>query len=153
RVVQINFNAWHYIDANLWASLATRIFGGLSDFVEQTHRSDERYQRLVAELTAARERFREAERRLDDASQAVARAEGAVATAARPTVQTVSESDPALQDAVETITSGLGLPPDTEIATLKDSVQDLSRLTARVRMGWRGEQSRRTKAAAFAAAV
>jgi Skp family chaperone for outer membrane proteins len=30
RVVQIEFNAWHYHDTNLWASLAMRIFEGLA---------------------------------------------------------------------------------------------------------------------------
>jgi KAP-like P-loop domain-containing protein/caspase domain-containing protein/WD40 domain-containing protein len=29
NVRQITFNAWHYVDANLWASLITRIFDGL----------------------------------------------------------------------------------------------------------------------------
>jgi hypothetical protein len=29
-IVQITFNAWHYMDANLWATLAVRIFEGLS---------------------------------------------------------------------------------------------------------------------------
>lgn len=29
RVAQIEFNAWHYIDSNLWASLAVRIFEGI----------------------------------------------------------------------------------------------------------------------------
>lgn len=31
HVAQINFNAWHYVDANLWASLACRIFEGLDE--------------------------------------------------------------------------------------------------------------------------
>jgi len=31
NVRQITFNAWHYADANLWASLASTIFDGLSD--------------------------------------------------------------------------------------------------------------------------
>ncbi len=29
--VQVKFNAWHYVDTNLWASLVTRIFEGLSE--------------------------------------------------------------------------------------------------------------------------
>lgn len=36
NIVQIRFNAWHYADGNLWASLMTRIFDGLSSYgVEQ----------------------------------------------------------------------------------------------------------------------
>lgn len=30
-VIQIPFNAWHYLDTTLWASLATRIFEGISE--------------------------------------------------------------------------------------------------------------------------
>ena len=30
RVAQIEFNAWHYVDSDLWASLASHIFDGLS---------------------------------------------------------------------------------------------------------------------------
>ncbi len=30
RATQIEFNAWHYVDSDLWASLASRIFDGLS---------------------------------------------------------------------------------------------------------------------------
>lgn len=31
RAAQIEFNAWHYVDTNLWASLASHIFDGLSN--------------------------------------------------------------------------------------------------------------------------
>jgi LysM repeat protein len=31
RAAQIEFNAWHYIDSDLWASLASHIFDGLSE--------------------------------------------------------------------------------------------------------------------------
>ena len=30
RVAQIEFNAWHYVDSDLWASLATHIFDGIA---------------------------------------------------------------------------------------------------------------------------
>lgn len=30
NIAQIRFNAWHFVDANLWASLITRIFDGLA---------------------------------------------------------------------------------------------------------------------------
>jgi hypothetical protein len=31
RIAQIEFNAWHYMDTNLWASMAARIFEGLME--------------------------------------------------------------------------------------------------------------------------
>jgi hypothetical protein len=46
RAAQIEFNAWHYVDSDLWASLASRIYDGLSrelclreEKVEQTRRT------------------------------------------------------------------------------------------------------------------
>jgi peptidoglycan hydrolase-like protein with peptidoglycan-binding domain len=32
KILQINFNSWHYSDANLWASLITKIFDDLNNF-------------------------------------------------------------------------------------------------------------------------
>ena len=34
RVAQIDFNAWHYADANLWASIATRLFDRLAEEIQ-----------------------------------------------------------------------------------------------------------------------
>jgi hypothetical protein len=31
KIIHINFNAWHYIDSNIWASLATGIFEGIAE--------------------------------------------------------------------------------------------------------------------------
>ena len=35
-VVQIRFNAWHYMDANLWASMVDEVFRGLAQELEKT---------------------------------------------------------------------------------------------------------------------
>ena len=37
NIVQLRFNAWHYIDENLWASLANAIFEGLDDALATQH--------------------------------------------------------------------------------------------------------------------
>lgn len=39
-IAQIHFNAWSYMDANLWASIVTRIFEGLNDYIKQNVSSD-----------------------------------------------------------------------------------------------------------------
>lgn len=36
RVCQIEFNAWHYVDTNLWACLAKKIFDDLADEIKDT---------------------------------------------------------------------------------------------------------------------
>lgn len=48
-IVQIEFNAWHYMDANLWASLAVCIFQGLAAGTGVQHGRDEAGE-LLAEL-------------------------------------------------------------------------------------------------------
>jgi len=48
-IVQIEFNAWHYMDANLWASLAVRIFEGLSVGGDADH-DDHEAAELLAQL-------------------------------------------------------------------------------------------------------
>jgi Protein kinase domain/KAP family P-loop domain len=61
-VRQITFNAWHYVDANLWASLVTRIFDGLlgdtDDQMEpptlgQREDQERRRRRLLTQLESA----------------------------------------------------------------------------------------------------
>jgi tetratricopeptide (TPR) repeat protein len=50
-VVQIWFNAWHYIDANLWASLMARIWEELARQARvQDGEIDERYKELIRNL-------------------------------------------------------------------------------------------------------
>jgi WD40 repeat protein len=65
-VCQIEFNAWHYIDTNLWASLASKIFNQLATM---DHRPD--MQQMMQDLPSVRtlrqnteERRRQAETRL-----------------------------------------------------------------------------------------
>jgi WD40 repeat protein len=79
-VVQIRFNAWHYMDANLWASLAVEIFFRLASptlsTLEQEEDKAEKQRerilmrldtsrRLVAELAQARERAEEERKRVE----------------------------------------------------------------------------------------
>ena len=47
---QIRFNAWHYSDANLWASLADEIFEQLADHVREPEEDPEAARRRALEL-------------------------------------------------------------------------------------------------------
>jgi hypothetical protein len=51
---QITFNAWHYADSNLWASLASEIFGGLAD-------SENELDGLIAALDSSRLQLEDAD--------------------------------------------------------------------------------------------
>lgn len=90
RVVQIDFNAWHYSDANLWASLVTRIYEALYAELKGEEPTDEKTRRLIreqvqqaeeeveaaeAQVKAAKERVEAAETDLQAARQQRARQE------------------------------------------------------------------------------
>ncbi|MFV0676922.1 P-loop NTPase fold protein [Variovorax sp. tm] len=53
RVVQIRFNAWHYVDTNLWASLVDHIFTELDRATSTKQRS--KSEQLFEQLATARE--------------------------------------------------------------------------------------------------
>lgn len=40
-IVQIHFNAWSYMDANLWASFVSKIFEGLNEYITENSKSQE----------------------------------------------------------------------------------------------------------------
>ena len=55
RVAQINFNAWHYVDTNLWASLVSHILESLAAYLTPSKTPEEQRAALVGELASAKE--------------------------------------------------------------------------------------------------
>ncbi|MGX9966458.1 P-loop NTPase fold protein [Roseomonas sp. F4] len=89
-IVQIRFNAWHYVDTNLWASLVTHIFTELDRWVMRQSSPDaageaaELFERLATARTLSLEAARQLVRRRQDLRQATvqfAAAETALAEA------------------------------------------------------------------------
>jgi hypothetical protein len=77
NVAQIRFNAWSFSDANLWASLAVEIFGGLRDEVARIEgKTTDRGDALLAEITGraelAKASLETAKRAAEDARRAIA---------------------------------------------------------------------------------
>jgi hypothetical protein len=62
RVAQITFNAWHYVDANLWASLVSHILEKLVETIVPSEDDARVRKKLVSELDTAKELRAEAER-------------------------------------------------------------------------------------------
>jgi hypothetical protein len=65
-VVSIWFNAWHYMDANLWASMVTRIFDQLAQHLSGDAREDaveQARKQLYGRLAASQDLLADAERR------------------------------------------------------------------------------------------
>jgi hypothetical protein len=53
-IVQINFNAWHYADANLWASLVSHLLDGLSRHLAPAPSAAQKQAVLAGELASAK---------------------------------------------------------------------------------------------------
>ncbi len=49
-IAQIHFNAWSYLDANLWASIVTRIFEGLNEYIGNDTLATENKKKIEKEL-------------------------------------------------------------------------------------------------------
>ena len=52
HIRQVHFNAWHYVDGNLWASLAATIFEGLVEKADPTVKEQKRIKAGEATKTA-----------------------------------------------------------------------------------------------------
>jgi len=73
--VEIEFNAWHASDANLWASLVTDIFDKIWERVDESPSPEKMRQSLLAAIQEAGGAMHEAESRLEEARTALATAE------------------------------------------------------------------------------
>ena len=61
NIVQIKFNAWHYVEANLWASLVSHIFDNLSfSEQEEQQKAEKRKQLFLSKLSSTLEEQRKA---------------------------------------------------------------------------------------------
>lgn len=75
NVVQIEFNAWHYIESNLWASLVQHIFDSLDAWLQaQEGGGAEVVDALFAQLATVKEMKREAAERQAEAERVLAEA-------------------------------------------------------------------------------
>lgn len=60
RVAQITFNAWHYAEPNLWASLVTRVFDELAAIISPAEPVEDTRARLLAEVSEGKQRREQA---------------------------------------------------------------------------------------------
>ena len=77
RAPQIEFNAWHFVDANLWASLVTHLFGELHReiFGERPSPEAQKAEQLYEELETTQKRVEALEREVRAATDLVTDAE------------------------------------------------------------------------------
>jgi len=133
RVVQIRFNAWHYVDTNLWASLVDHIFTELDRATSAKQRS--KSEQLFEQLATARELTLESAEALVKTREEQERAALAVADSERHLAQAElrANSSPKIywdairKDFLEKIESG-----KTELLEAADRL-GLSRLETDIR--------------------
>jgi hypothetical protein len=133
HIVQIDFNAWHYVEGNLWASMVEHILENLRVTDDQRPTiTEQMQQRWIANLGFTERAKDEADKKNTEAAARVSRAETAVQTARntheekKKALQTLSGKNAArnfkLSGAVQVITdllAPLGLKP------LSDAVADV----------------------------
>lgn len=121
RIVQIEFNAWHYVDANLWASLVSYIFQSLE---KGNSESDEAkvirelkiattaraaasaaLERAKAELSSVKERMERQEKLIEGDIGQLARIAGACAWDGFR--EELGKSDPKLKQDIENLEQNL----------------------------------------------
>lgn len=144
RVVQVWFNAWHYMESNLWASLAARVFEELAGHLAS--RTDlpsaardalfERLQESQGVLAEAVSERKEADARLAqirDAREAKeASFSATAATAIRAATATLS-ADPEIQHKLREAKDRLGLSAaQADVAAAEEQVRQLRSLGGRI---------------------
>jgi hypothetical protein len=148
KVVQIRFNAWHYIDANLWASLVTYILDKL--YASLSEDKTDPWKKAVADLEQAQGLHEEAKHVHQQAKVSVTEAENALQDARNERVKREKE----LRTQFSALTSVLADTSRTELDKIvKDlgldesvsTVEELSKEIGELRM--RGESMAGTLAA------
>ncbi|MEV1116747.1 P-loop NTPase fold protein [Actinosynnema sp. NPDC049800] len=117
RVVQIGFNAWHYADTNLWASLADVIFRALAEPDPGPERRRSELQRVLAEKLDRRVELGKVNQR---AEAEVARLKAKVDEADQEHVSgtrdliTALRESTALQDRLDRVWKRIGVADEVE---------------------------------------
>jgi len=106
RVAQIEFNAWHFSDSNLWASLVTRIYEGLDRELNKEKETAEAIKKKIIQA-----QIREAEAEATEAESQLTLAKGRVNEAQRNLQakrKARAEKEDSLQGAIGSISDLLG---------------------------------------------
>lgn len=97
EIVQITFNAWNYIDTNLWASLTSEIFEALAAALatRRGNDSEEERARVLAATSSSHAVLAEAEQKKAEADEALRKVEEQLAALSDSKAEIESRLDPA----------------------------------------------------------
>jgi KAP-like P-loop domain-containing protein/lipase (class 3)/lamin tail-like protein len=147
NVVQIKFNAWHYLDADLWASLISHIFDSLGEFLSKAEQKVQSIQ-LFQKLTSAQKLLVEAQQVKDQAESDREKADKKLEEIRRDRekksidlkqvrkglFKKVLDQNETLRKVLDQIQDQTGLGKNIETAQeLQDSLQELFTLQGRFR--------------------
>lgn len=148
NIVQLWFNAWHYADANLWASLASHIFEGLAEYVSPSGDDEHARALLLSKLQTAKELRAEAEREraraleqrrqtesaLTQLAERRAKTEARLAGLRLPDLQELLKTDSDLRKELEQTLKSLGFPAAMKnLAILETTLEEAHSLSGRLR--------------------
>ena len=156
QVVQIRFNAWHFLDANLWASLVAEIFKNLFDVLSRPGETPQgARRRVIRELGKARGLYRQSQMELESAKQEQQQAQTALqekrseVRAQENTLRSIGdqlsrllETEPAVRQELDKVAGAIGEPAlaqsyqalrtqTEQLQTLGGSIRELVREIAR----------------------
>jgi hypothetical protein len=149
RIVQVDFNAWHYVEGDLWSSLVDHIFTQLNLASEKvTDNEVERRQRYyLRQLETTSESLRRLEARKDEIERKLDRRRGVARRLARRRAaalaklrrtqdeKVVAARVKASQGAVVVALEGVGLGEDAEKLTFGEALHTLASARAELERG------------------
>jgi hypothetical protein len=147
KVVQIHFNAWHYLDTNLWANLVCEIFDNLfQSLTDREGASKAKVEQLKKKLAEESALAAEAKKALEDAKRARENAEAKLKQAAKEREEQENSvalflddlkqvaADAGLQTKLKELAHGFGLTRLSEsYKELEKSAEDARSLAGRFR--------------------
>ena len=90
NIVQVEFNAWHFMDTNLWASLSSHIFTQLDKYMEEQNKA-KHITELFLQLNAAQKIRHEAVLAVNNAKEELGKAEENLASVRKTATSTQNE--------------------------------------------------------------
>lgn len=76
-IAHVHFNAWSYVDSNLWAGIITKIFEGLQEYISNQSKADAEKKEiekiLLEQLSSSKQHFQELEQRKLDINNKIQR--------------------------------------------------------------------------------
>jgi hypothetical protein len=149
QIVQISFNAWNYVEGNVWAGLVSRVWEALHEHYGRQLDGDERYQRLIAELAGSEASATLLRQELAAKTEVVRSKDDQLKKAENTTVADLAASHEGLKVATDKLVETVGSSAATEkIDELRSDLDDLKTAAGRVKGGWttlKGPGARRVK--------